>query len=344
MKVRKIVLLILLTLSFSGFANDNSFFEKCVTDKALNSDGQLTLAEIRQSCKTESELERNSLRVSDNASDSDQTNSGLLSQRMQNERATQFSDWVITPHKQNYVLPFITSSDINKEAYRTLDGFEENLEESEAKFQLSLKVPLNTGDLLVEGDALYMGFTLQAWWQIYASGISKPFRETNYQPELFYLAPTSWKPFGGSTALVLGIEHQSNGRGQNLSRSWNRAYLNFLYEKDNFALSFRPWYRLPEDEKEFEFDPEGDDNPDIDDFMGDFELGMVYKFNELEFGFSGRQNFSTNNGAAEFTLSFPLYGKLRGYATAFNGYGESLIDYNHRQTRFGIGLSLNNVL
>ncbi len=340
MRLKPFALISLLAVSIPALSDDNIAYEKCVTNKALSGSGSLTLESIRQSCR----LELGLANKADTPVPVKNEQKSLLTRRLESEKATQFSEWVITPHKQNYVLPIISSSGINKDAYRTLDGFEENLESSEAKFQLSLKIPLNTGDLLFEGDGLYAGFTIQAWWQIYASGISKPFRETNYQPELFYLAPTKWQPFDGTTALMLGIEHQSNGRGQDLSRSWNRVYANFLYQKDNFALSLRPWYRLSEDPKEFEFDPKGDDNPDIDEFLGNFELGLVYKWHDIEFSFLGRQNFSTNNGAGEFSVSFPLFGKLRGYATAFNGYGESLIDYNHQQTRFGIGVSLNDIL
>ena len=78
--------------------------------------------------------------------------------------------------------------------------------------------------------------------------------------------------------------------------------------------------------------------------MGNFELGMAYKWRNVELSFMGRQNFSTQLGAAELGLTFPLFGNVRGYATAFKGYGESLIDYNYSQTRFGIGLSFNNIL
>ena len=43
-------------------------------------------------------------------------------------------------------------------------------------------------------------------------------------------------------------------------------------------------------------------------------------------------------------FTFPLWGKLRGYGSVFHGYGDSLIDYNHKQTRFGLGLALNGLL
>ncbi|NMH59102.1 phospholipase A [Alteromonas sp. MYP5] len=269
---------------------------------------------------------------------------GGISSRIVNERRTEFDPYVITPHKLNYILPAWVSDNINRQAYRSLEGYEENLEDIETKFQLSLKVPLNTGPLFIEGDGLYLGFTLEAWWQTYANNISKPFRETNYQPELFYIAPLPWQLMGGNTGFIVGVEHQSNGRGELFSRSWNRVYTHFLFEKENFALSLKPWVRLSEDEKTSPLDSDGDDNPDIEDYLGHFELTMVYRWDALELSLRGRQNQHTHKGALEMGLTFPLWGKLRGYATGFTGYGESLIDYNYKQTRIGFGVSLNNVL
>ena len=269
---------------------------------------------------------------------------GLISKRLFAESKTAFDPYVLTPHKMNYMLPISITDTINKSAYAEFSDWSEHLEESEAKFQISLKVPLNYNSMFIEGDGLYVGFTLQSWWQIYSDNISKPFRETNYQPELFYIAPLDWHPAGGNTGFMLGIEHQSNGRSQFLSRSWNRAYVNFLFEKENFALSFKPWFRLPEDDKELPLSSEGDDNPDIEDYMGHFELGMAYKWLDYEFSFKGRENFATQRGGMELGVTFPLWGKLRGYMQYSNGYGDSLIDYNHNQQRFGLGIALSNVL
>ena len=346
MLIRYAILPITLTclLYFTPLASAQNAVVDCVMQHYTNADANVTLTKIRERCSVDNIAAQEAEIAKLSLTPDSVTAPGAISRRIIKERQTEFDPYVITPHKINYILPMITTNAINKGAYSSFEGYEDNLEDIEAKFQLSFKVPLNYDSILIEGDGLYFGFTIQAWWQIYAENISKPFRETNYQPELFYLAPLKWHPFGGNTGFTVGVEHQSNGRAQNLSKSWNRVYASFLYEKNNFALSFRPWLRLSEEAKKFELDPKGDDNPDIVDFLGSSELGMVYEWDNLEFSFSGRRNFSTNKGSAEFGFTFPLWGKLRGYATAFTGYGESLIDYNYSQTRFGLGIALNNVL
>ncbi|MEM0909736.1 MAG: phospholipase A [Pseudomonadota bacterium] len=310
--------------------------DACLLDKIKNADEALTIREIKFLCEAELTT------VIDEAA-LQSTSSGLRN-RLKEERQSQFDAFVITPHRLNYILPAYASNAINAEVYRPIEGFSENFSDVETQFQISFKVPLNEQKILFDNDGLYLGFTLEAWWQIYSENISKPFRETNYQPELFYIAPTDITLFGGKTSFMLGIEHQSNGRSQLLSRSWNRVYAGMFWEKGNLAISLKPWYRLEEDEKQFEFDPDGDDNPDIEDFYGKFELGAVYRWGELEFTALGRRNFSTKNGAIRLGLTFPLWGKLRGYAVGFDGYGDSLIDYNYKQTRFGLGIALNSFL
>ncbi|TWX71995.1 phospholipase A [Colwellia demingiae] len=314
-------------------------FERCLFKTIKSADKNATLAEIETQC--EQQIARSILK---DGSDQE-IELGALSHRIIKERRTAADPYVLSPHKMNYILPFSIVDDINREAYQEFSTWADDLKDVEAKFQISLKIPLLTGHWLNEGDQLFFGFTLKSWWQIYADEISKPFRETNYQPEFFYVTPFNYHPWGGNSALVTGFEHQSNGRSQLLSRGWNRVYINYLYEKRNFALSFRPWYRIPEGEKSSPSDGQGDDNPDILDYMGHFELGMVYKHSKnFEFSFKGRENFATHNGFVEVGATFPLWGKLKGYAQFSSGYGESLIDYNINQKRFGIGIALTNLL
>lgn len=71
-----------------------------------------------------------------------------------------------------------------------------------------------------------------------------------------------------------GFSHQSNGKSGLLSRSWNRVYVDFLFERDNWYFSLKPWWRVPEDN-------DNDDNPDIDEFLGNFELGGSINTNNI---------------------------------------------------------------
>jgi len=264
-------------------------------------------------------------------------------QKLASEKKSGFNPYVMTPHKMTYLLPFSISDNMNREVYDGIGQWGEEIQSMEAKFQFSLKIPLTQNAIFIEGDSLDFGFTLQSWWQLYNQELSRPFRETNYQPELFYTAPLSWQPLGGQTNMVIGFEHQSNGRTQMLSRSWNRLYYTFTFAKDNYAVSLRPWWKIPEGSKETTPTESGNDNIDISDYMGHFDLTVLYQWQSFEFSFVGRQNFKTGNGGMEVGATFPLSGKLKGYFQFTNGYGESLIDYNHSQQTFGIGISLTEM-
>lgn len=105
-----------------------------------------------------------------------------------------------------------------------------------------------------------------------------------------------------NTANLFGIVHQSNGRGGSLSRSLNRLFANFVAERGNLALSFKPWYRISED-------AEDDDNPDITDYLGHYELRAAYKWKDHVFGVMSRNNLEAgfSQGAVELSWSFPLW-------------------------------------
>jgi len=269
---------------------------------------------------------------------------GALSERVRRERREAFNPYVLTAHRHNFVLPVAYTSALNETVYREGDvPLREGLVPTEVKFQISLKAQLNEKDLWLDDDSLWFGVTLEAWWQLYSTDLSSPFRETNYAPELFYLVPLLWGPFGGSTTFVVGLEHQSNGQVQGLSRSWNRLYTSLLYERGNFVVAIRPWYRLPEEEKEEPGDPEGDDNPDILDFMGHGELSLAWRNRRNEYALRVRGNPRTGNGALTIGATFPLFGRFRGFIQYFEGYGDSLIDYDHRQRRLGLGVALTNL-
>lgn len=208
----------------------------------------------------------------------------------------------------------------------------------ELAFQLSFKTKIlhNVfGDVL--GGDVWGAYTQTSRWQLYNNTLSRPFRETNYQPEAFLLFGTPYRigHLKGVFAGV-GINHESNGRSNPLSRSWNRVVFQFGWEIDKLQIVLKPWIRLPEDEDK-------DDNPDIQDYIGRAELALNYDFGKHNFDLTTRHSLrggSKNRGSARLDYSYRFYKNLKFHAQVFTGYGESLIDYNHNQTTFGVGLSL----
>lgn len=269
---------------------------------------------------------------------------GVVVERAEAEREDAFNPYVITAHKHNFILPASFTTNVNDTAFLLQDvpdglGYKPY----EVNFQISLKSQMNQGDLLFKGDALNFGITIESWWQLYNAPLSSPFRETNYQPEIFYITPLLWGPYGGKTALTIGLEHQSNGQLAALSRSWNRVYAELIYGRGSFVASLRPWYRLPEKAKSSPEEAEGDDNPDILDFLGYAQLSLGWKNRTYELSTVIRGNTTTRKGALDATVTFPLSGKFRGMVQYFNGYGDSLIDYNRFQQRLGLGVALTNL-
>ena len=270
--------------------------------------------------------------------------------RMDVEAATGGNRFVLTPHKRNYFL--VTYSDFpgaSDDEFQELTGDDDaELDDAETQFQVSLKVAL-ARDTFADGDAVQFGFTIKSFWQTFNDDQSSPFRETNYQPEVWYRTPIPWNIFGSETLLWgIGAEHQSNGRSRELSRSWNRIYTTITWLTDDYAFRFKPWYRIPEDDKDDPTDTDGDDNPDIHKYMGYFELTGIYRADDQEFGFMLRNNVGSgaenSRGAIQLDYTFPLWGRLRGYAQVFNGYGQSLIDYNTNLTTVGVGFLLSDIL
>ncbi|MDP0562545.1 MAG: phospholipase A [Candidatus Endonucleobacter sp. (ex Gigantidas childressi)] len=269
------------------------------------------------------------------------------------EKSTQESSFVMTPHRQNYLLPFSYNSHPNQEPWLKQKSYPEvtgPVQNTEAKFQISLKIPMTHDDLFFKNDGIYVALTLKSFWQVYNSTLSAPFRETNYRPEVFY---QSYIPMDNTDNVLftrVGLEHESNGRSQYLSRSWNRIYCGLGIQHSNWVFYLQPWYRLPEKSKVDDgnantpLPAKGDDNPDIEDYMGHYEFWSIYSFNQCEVSSLIRYNFSTKRGACELGMSFPLWHRIRGYIQYFEGYGDSLIDYNHNTQRISIGFLLTDLL
>jgi len=268
----------------------------------------------------------------------------LTTKSVLDERTKQGKDAIVNPfsieqYRQNYLLPISYIKDPNP---LSVDGLtEENVDNLEAKYQVSVSVPLMLQDDTTNG--LYFGFTLKSYWQVYNTDVSKPFRENNYEPEVFYQWSPDWAFFGYRfNQANLGFNHQSNGQNGLKSRSWNRLYASLIFSDVDSLYYIKGWYRIPEDDKEFLLDPNGDDNPDITDFIGRAEFGYAFNYNDVKLLALLRNNLSTSNnrGSVELNLTYPINNRYEWLLQYFNGYGDSLIDYNRHQQRVSLGIQL----
>lgn len=247
---------------------------------------------------------------------------------------------LISFYRPNYILPVAYNSTLHRDPGLDVDS-QARAQHTEAKFQVSFKVKL-WEDIFDKDVDLWFGYTQLAFWQLYNSAFSSPFRETNYEPEILLNFRTNYEIFGLKGRIInLGLNHQSNGRANPLSRSWNRVAANFGFEKDgNLSFLVKTWYRIPENAAD-------DDNSDITKFMGNGELWGFYYWKNHRFAAMLRNNMRVNNkGATQFDWSFPLpfikNDRFAGYIQYFNGYGESLIDYNNTVNRISIGFMLKD--
>ena len=252
--------------------------------------------------------------------------------------------WTVRPYRPTYVLPLFYTFDPNLSPTPSNpdepgETFTSNdVRNTELKFQLSLKTKVGE-DLFDTSADLWFGYTQESHWQVYNEDNSRPFRATDYQPEIFLTQPVAADlPFGGRLRMLgAGAIHHSNGQDDPLSRSWNRAYLLAGAEWGKLSVVPRLWARINNE------DESSEDNPDIEDYMGYGDIKFLYDLPDQQ-SLSGtlRYNPSTNKGAAQIDYIYPLSENVNGYVQLFQGYGESIIDYNHENTAIGFGIVLND--
>ena len=252
--------------------------------------------------------------------------------------------FVVKTYLPNFLLPLHYTSSINRSPSsptHPVSSANPNYRPIEAKLQISLRTKV-VEDLLLPGADLWVAYTQRSMWQVWDQKDSSPFRSTDYQPEAIYVVPVPEKlgklPFGWNLRMLqLGAAHQSNGQSDPLSRSWNRIYLGAGFERGDFGLLLRANQRLKVQNN--------DDNPDLVDYIGRGEIAMAWAPGAATLGLTWRTTLNSfDRGSLQMDWTYPVFaeqpGGLRWYAQLFTGYGETLLDYNHRQTTLGVGLTL----
>lgn len=252
--------------------------------------------------------------------------------------------FVVRTYLPNFLLPMHYTSKINRSPSspaHPVSADHPNYRQIEAKLQISLRAKV-VENLLLPGADLWFAYTQRSLWQVWDRDDSSPFRSNDYQPEAIYVVPVPASigelPFGWNLRMLqLGMAHQSNGQNAPLSRSWNRVYLGAGLERGDFGVQVRANHRLSERTK--------DDNPDLTDYIGQGEIAMTWLPGPSTVNLTWRPNFKKlERGSLQLDWTHPVFASqpagLRWYAQLFSGYGETLLDYNHRQTSLGLGLTL----
>jgi phospholipase A1/A2 len=258
--------------------------------------------------------------------------------------ATKRGTFIVRTYLPNFVLPVHYSSSINStpgSPTHPAGAARIHYRPVEAKLQVSLRAKVVQGLLLPDAD-LWLAFTQRSLWQVWNPQESSPFRSTDYQPEAIYVLPVPPRlgtlPGGWTWRMAqLGLAHQSNGQGEALSRSWNRVYAAAAFDHGEFGLTVRAHRRLKESAN--------DDNPDLTHFIGSGEIVASWLPGLATSSLTWRTNLrSARRGSLQLDWTYPVSraqpAGLRWYAQLFSGYGETLLDYNHRQTSLGLGLTL----
>jgi phospholipase A1 len=206
---------------------------------------------------------------------------------------------------------------------------------------LDTKIELSFKGQLLERYPVFFGYSQLMFWDLFKS--SAPFSDINYNPELFYRVfafpdRSKW--------IDIGVfEHESNGKGGDDSRSWNRTYLRFnsiwkLSERVRMFTTASGWvpYALSE-------------NSNIANYRGLAEftvsftgfLGRFFDRDDLIFRFylGGATYLNPLQGGQE--LTFRLKAGPRGFLPltifqVFHGYGETLLYYSENRTAFRAGI------
>ncbi|MEJ7932401.1 phospholipase A [Ramlibacter sp. AN1015] len=265
--------------------------------------------------------------------------------------------WELTPaakrgtfslrtYRPNYALVADWTSNLNEQPFSptrgTASGAGRDLKAVEAKFQVSLRAKVVEGLLLPNAD-LWVGYTQRSLWQVWNPEQSSPFRSTDYEPEAIYVVPIGgrlgrWPGDFKWEMVQLGLAHQSNGQSGSNSRSWNRLWASTSVTRGDFGLTATIHRRLHEDSPT-------DDNPDLTRYIGNTELRGTWVPGVAATTLTWRtHNKTLDKGSLQLDWSYPIDRRqpqgLRWFVQVFSGYGETLLDYNHRQNRIGFGLTL----
>jgi len=213
-----------------------------------------------------------------------------------------------------------------------------------ARFQISAKYRLFSppGDRPADwSENFYLGYTQISLWDLESD--SMPFIDTTFNPSAFWLSDNIWTSPGQNWRFGLntGVEHNSNGKDGDDSRSLNDGYIEprFHYRFDGGStLTFAPRVKA--------YFSVGDENSDYSDYAGHVDWQLRWAQDNGAVVSAMYRQGDQRRRTTQLDFAWPLkrtWLNMNGYLHLqyFNGYGETLLGYNQRnESQFRVGLSL----
>ena len=223
-----------------------------------------------------------------------------------------------TLYKDNY---FTAGTSINQKPSST---------NSDVKFQISIAQRL-TKSTLPFNTYLYLFYSQKCMWNVFEE--SMPMRDLNFNPGIGLAKHLFVKDrYIGKVTLL--VEHESNGRDGIESRSWNKISLaSNIFIDPNFMVHGKVWIPIID----------GQNNKDILDYSGIYQLGLTLTSPNKRFNFAltlvKRRGWNLNYNSI-WEVAYKVFKRDNQFLFLqyYNGYGENLLDYNkfHSRLRFGL--------
>ncbi|WQS29540.1 phospholipase A [Helicobacter pylori] len=280
----------------------------------------------------------------------------------------------VIDYQGTYFLPFYHSFTPVYQWYRpNINPYQRN----DFKFQISFKMPVFKSFLWTKG-TLYLAYTKTNWFQIYNNPQSAPMRMINFMPELIYVYPINFEPFGGKignfSEIWIGWQHISNGVGgaqcyqpfkegkpANQFPGQPVIVKDYNGQKDarwggcrSVSAGQRPVFRLVWEKGGLKimvaywpYVPYDQSNPNLIDYMGYGNAKIDYRRGHHHFElqiydiFTQYWRYNRWHGAIRLGYTYRLNPFVGFYVQWFNGYGDGLYEYDVFSNRIGVGIRLN---
>lgn len=238
---------------------------------------------------------------------------------------------ILSFYQPSYFLVFYHNESPDYEMYAGKTPANAKLAKNEAKVQFSAYLPLLRSIFGNDDIRLYFAYTQLFLWQIYNSR-TLYIREVNYEP-IFWIR----YHFRENMFANLQLDHQSNGKGGYMEISWNRVIGYAEFTSKNWYAQINLWVPF------WILYPKHHSSHDLAYYLGYDRIVLSYNWKDIVLSVEG-QNLESGftRGHIMASISYAATSRVKLYLQYFRGYGQTLIEYDHRTTSYGVGIALSD--